>query len=311
MPKRISSSLGLGFSCSRRYPRVIMPGVQKPHCRPCISRKPSCSACSVPSAAAIPSMVRRLPPSACTAKSVQDFTDLPSRSTVQAPQWLVSQPICGPVKLSCSRRKWMRRVRGSTSPSTALPLTVIVTCVFAISCVSLPSGGARLGARQRPRHHHARHLGAVLGGPAIVGGRRGDRLGGSHRLLDRGGIERRADDRRRRVLRPERRLPDIGERNGAGGDAPLALRQDHRRRRGRVVADLALQLLIGGAVAGRRHGDADGGDHLAGLERRSEEHTSELQSLAYLVCRLLLEKKNNTGRYYHRIVDNLINAHID
>src|SRR5205823_11777880 len=31
---------------------------------------------------------------------------------------------------------------------------------------------------------------------------------------------------------------------------------------------------------------------------RSEEHTSELQSLAYLVCRLLLEKKNNEQ---HRI----------
>src|SRR2546425_3075513 len=28
---------------------------------------------------------------------------------------------------------------------------------------------------------------------------------------------------------------------------------------------------------------------------RSEEHTSELQSLAYLVCRLLLEKKNTTS----------------
>src|SRR2546425_9135163 len=27
---------------------------------------------------------------------------------------------------------------------------------------------------------------------------------------------------------------------------------------------------------------------------RSEEHTSELQSLAYLVCRLLLEKKKTT-----------------
>src|SRR2546425_8486377 len=27
------------------------------------------------------------------------------------------------------------------------------------------------------------------------------------------------------------------------------------------------------------------------LAKRSEEHTSELQSLAYLVCRLLLEKK--------------------
>src|SRR5205823_10934101 len=30
----------------------------------------------------------------------------------------------------------------------------------------------------------------------------------------------------------------------------------------------------------------------ANQESRSEEHTSELQSLAYLVCRLLLEKKN-------------------
>src|SRR2546425_3700546 len=30
-----------------------------------------------------------------------------------------------------------------------------------------------------------------------------------------------------------------------------------------------------------------------GAEARSEEHTSELQSLAYLVCRLLLEKKKN------------------
>src|SRR5687767_15479046 len=29
------------------------------------------------------------------------------------------------------------------------------------------------------------------------------------------------------------------------------------------------------------------------LRRRSEEHTSELQSLAYLVCRLLLEKKKD------------------
>src|SRR2546425_7698739 len=29
------------------------------------------------------------------------------------------------------------------------------------------------------------------------------------------------------------------------------------------------------------------------LRMRSEEHTSELQSLAYLVCRLLLEKKKN------------------
>src|SRR2546425_2793225 len=30
-----------------------------------------------------------------------------------------------------------------------------------------------------------------------------------------------------------------------------------------------------------------------GVLQRSEEHTCELQSLAYLVCRLLLEKKKN------------------
>src|SRR2546425_8540407 len=44
---------------------------------------------------------------------------------------------------------------------------------------------------------------------------------------------------------------------------------------------------------GRDRGDEDRGTSgrkpLSGV--RSEEHTSELQSLAYLVCRLLLEKK--------------------
>src|SRR5205823_12933397 len=34
-------------------------------------------------------------------------------------------------------------------------------------------------------------------------------------------------------------------------------------------------------------------DRAALTPERSEEHTSELQSLAYLVCRLLLEKKKN------------------
>src|SRR2546425_8873252 len=39
-----------------------------------------------------------------------------------------------------------------------------------------------------------------------------------------------------------------------------------------------------------------GGMAIANWER-SEEHTSELQSLAYLVCRLLLEKKKKHRRY--------------
>src|SRR5687767_15201939 len=34
------------------------------------------------------------------------------------------------------------------------------------------------------------------------------------------------------------------------------------------------------------------------IVKRSEEHTSELQSLAYLVCRLLLEKKKKKKKKY-------------
>src|SRR3712207_6894915 len=42
----------------------------------------------------------------------------------------------------------------------------------------------------------------------------------------------------------------------------------------------------------------DGGDHVAerAAGRRSEEHTSELQSRQYLVCRLLLEKKKKKNQ---------------
>src|SRR2546423_8327435 len=55
---------------------------------------------------------------------------------------------------------------------------------------------------------------------------------------------------------------------------------------------------VGGAVAASPDGltlavGAAHGGSLAALVDRSEEHTSELQSLAYLVCRLLLEKKKS------------------
>src|SRR5437764_9138290 len=47
-----------------------------------------------------------------------------------------------------------------------------------------------------------------------------------------------------------------------------------------------------GALPGAR--EAPGRARAAALRRRSEEHTSELQSPMYLVCRLLLEKKKST-----------------
>src|SRR2546423_9271464 len=42
------------------------------------------------------------------------------------------------------------------------------------------------------------------------------------------------------------------------------------------------------------------------LDVRSEEHTSELQSLAYLVCRLLLEKKKKVVRKKVQYMNSLV-----
>src|SRR2546425_9460991 len=65
---------------------------------------------------------------------------------------------------------------------------------------------------------------------------------------------------------------------------------------------------------GTREGDRSGGTTFGGSRvpraqppggvsrsdsKRSEEHTSELQSLAYLVCRLLLEKKKKKENTRH------------
>src|SRR5437763_3305573 len=61
---------------------------------------------------------------------------------------------------------------------------------------------------------------------------------------------------------------------------PAGPRRGHRRRRPRLPDDLLERRAVP--------------DPLVQLAVRSEEHTSELQSPMYLVCRLLLEKKKNT-----------------
>src|SRR5437763_6522551 len=52
--------------------------------------------------------------------------------------------------------------------------------------------------------------------------------------------------------------------------------------------NLGSGFLVGGTGPGQ-------GNTIANEEARSEEHTSELQSPMYLVCRLLLEKKKKTS----------------
>src|SRR6185437_10400785 len=93
----------------------------------------------------------------------------------------------------------------------------------------------------------------------------------------------------RRLLRLP--VPPAGRRNGGGG---FDLRAGPSRG-----ADAPVRGSVGalGAVAGvARAGYLNRGPkrsaripHCSMKPLRSEEHTSELQSLAYLVCRLLLE----------------------
>src|SRR2546425_3594277 len=66
------------------------------------------------------------------------------------------------------------------------------------------------------------------------------------------------------------------ERQAAAAPAPPSFRQALDGRAVGVIAEVKRRSPSAGAIR---------------EDLRSEEHTSELQSLAYLVCRLLLEKK--------------------
>src|SRR3712207_7061643 len=77
-----------------------------------------------------------------------------------------------------------------------------------------------------------------------------------------------------------------------------------------LAVPIVLAMLAGGAVGAAFLILPDWPDRLQSVlagpesddyEGRSEEHTSELQSRQYLVCRLLLEKKKNqTLPHYHK-----------
>src|SRR6476620_1973058 len=90
---------------------------------------------------------------------------------------------------------------------------------------------------------------------------------------------RTAPPRRRRLAKPLRNRPAPS----GGTNRPCSDPTYHR-------AMHSVRSLVTG-----QPGDAPGGVRTianpARLDERSEEHTSELQSRQYLVCRLLLEKK--------------------
>src|SRR5256886_9562864 len=84
---------------------------------------------------------------------------------------------------------------------------------------------------------------------------------------------------------PARRLPEA-----TVGVEPEPVRRDVAQQRADPLGDLVRRLRLEGLDVD------DAGAQLLVARKRSEEHTSELQSQSNLVCRLLLETKKNEPR---------------
>src|SRR3712207_9136921 len=77
-------------------------------------------------------------------------------------------------------------------------------------------------------------------------------------------------------------LPIFADIEQANFSPQEAVAKEVFKERTRLISDTFLVAVIANQLVGY-------------IEGRSEEHTSELQSRQYLVCRLLLEKKNKTN----------------
>src|SRR3712207_7251263 len=76
-----------------------------------------------------------------------------------------------------------------------------------------------------------------------------------------------------------------------------------------VCCAVAAGALALGSTPPTAAGDRTGGTPGRPPHARSEEHTSELQSRQYLVCRLLLEKKKITHNYFCILVCHIKHFH--
>src|SRR5262245_63749762 len=89
------------------------------------------------------------------------------------------------------------------------------------------------------------------------------------------------DENMARILKRVLQDPDLPERYRRPDGWPEPMRREYGDDQGLAAAGRHREALIAGFRDARRRLD----------EFRSEEHTSELQSLRHLVCRLLLAKK--------------------
>src|SRR2546429_6074292 len=87
----------------------------------------------------------------------------------------------------------------------------------------------------------------------------------------------------------------LGRKGRATASGPAANRWPRTAARRSISAPRGAG---SGRVCGPRMRTARAGSGGRPCGKRSEEHTSELQSQLHLVCRLLLEKKKNINTHY-------------
>src|SRR6267378_4885655 len=206
---------------------------------------------------------------------VQDFTGVPSTSTVQAPQWVVSHPIWVPVSLSLSRRKCTRRSLGSTSALFFSPLTVTVIDWP----ISSTSPGALIGALQTALGKDPDNVALVLDGTAMVGFRLGGFRRQGRRLLDRGVVQAGTSQRRFGSFRFDVLGPDRRQSDSRQPDLTVVHLQMDRNRDGGEITDLALELEVGATRLrlGGRYPDL--AQDLGRLQGSAERPAEEVASL--------------------------------
>src|SRR2546425_7788726 len=106
-------------------------------------------------------------------------------------------------------------------------------------------------------------------------------------------VRGRADSQESETYRAQANRPSTRQRTGESA-SPREVSIDSAERKGGAV----IEAVLGGYGSPLNTQNAQNINPLYPFQQgggsRSEEHTSELQSLAYLVCRLLLEKKKQT-----------------
>src|SRR5260221_4548523 len=228
-----------------------------------------------------PSTVMISDPSACTANMVQDFTARPFIRTVQAPQYVVSQPTCVPVRSHASRRNSTSNMRGSTSRAYGLPFTLIWTLtaiLFTVAIAGILSGiemgsfdlfsaGAARSNLDGAFHQSDDELAFVVGGPAHVRLRIGGSTGCFGDGRDRLVVQAFSADRGLGFSRADRGQPDAAEGNG-GIPANVARHSELYGNAGaRITRRAPLECNVGAAAACGRNLHFNFGNKFVGSQR--------------------------------------------